>query len=83
MFLKLSCDSRFQRPFTACVFVFEVITLVCANQGNFFENATACRKRMYFFINYLTKVKSPTFWQFLQLCRVVICQACRDKQNRE
>ncbi len=44
--LKLSCDSRFQRAFTACVFVFEVITLVWANQGNFFENATACSKRM-------------------------------------
>ncbi len=26
--LKLSCDSSFQRAFTACVFVFEVITLV-------------------------------------------------------
>jgi len=26
--LKLSCDSRFQRAFTACVFVFEEITLV-------------------------------------------------------
>ncbi len=44
--LKLSCDSRFQRAFTACVFVFEVITLVWTNQGNFFENATACSNRM-------------------------------------
>ncbi len=44
--LKLSCDSRFQRAFTACVFVLKVITLIWANQGNFFENATACSKRM-------------------------------------
>jgi len=34
--LKLSCDSRFQRAFTACVCVFKVITLVWANQGNYF-----------------------------------------------
>ncbi len=32
--VKLSCDSRFQLAFTAC------------NQGNFFENATTCGKRM-------------------------------------
>jgi len=38
--LKLSCDSRFQRAFTACSCVFKVIALVWANQRNFFENAT-------------------------------------------
>ncbi len=43
--LKLSCDSRFQRAFTACVFVLKVITLVGSNQRNYFENATACSKR--------------------------------------
>jgi hypothetical protein len=43
--LKLSCDSRFQRAFTACCFVFKVITLAWANQGNYFENANACSKR--------------------------------------
>jgi len=37
---KLSCDSRFQRAFTACSCVFKVIALVWANQRNFFENAT-------------------------------------------
>jgi len=42
---KLSCDSRFQRAFTACSCVFKVITLVCANQDNYYENATACSKR--------------------------------------
>jgi len=31
--IKLSCDSRFQRAFTACSCVFKVITLVWANQG--------------------------------------------------
>jgi hypothetical protein len=44
-FLKLSCDSRFQRMFTACGCVFKVILLVVSNQGNYFENATACSKR--------------------------------------
>jgi len=44
--LKLRCDSRFQRAFTACICVFKEITLVWANQRNFFENATTCRKRM-------------------------------------
>jgi len=44
--LKISCDSRFQRAFTACVCVFKVITLVGLSQRNYFENATACSKGM-------------------------------------
>jgi hypothetical protein len=44
--VKLRCDSRFQRAFTACSCVFKVITLIGSNQGNYFENATACSKRM-------------------------------------
>jgi len=44
--LKLSCHSRFQRAFTSCSCVFKVIALVWANQRNFFENATACSKRI-------------------------------------
>jgi hypothetical protein len=43
--LKLSCDSRFEHAFTACVCVFKVITLVWVNQDNYFENANACSKR--------------------------------------
>jgi len=43
--LKLRCDTRFQRAFTACSCVFKVITMVLANQRNFFENAAACSKR--------------------------------------
>jgi len=43
--LKLSCNSRFQRAFTACNCVFKVITLAGSNQGNYFANATACSKR--------------------------------------
>jgi len=35
--LKLRCDSRFQRAFTACSGVFKVITLIGSNQGNYFE----------------------------------------------
>jgi len=45
LYLKLHCDSRFQRVITACSCVFKVITLVGSNQCNFFENATACSKR--------------------------------------
>jgi len=44
--LKLRCDSRFQRAFTACSCVFKVITLIGTNQDNYFENATSCSKRM-------------------------------------
>jgi len=43
--LKLRCDCRFQRAFTACSCVFKVINLVWANQGNYVENAPACSKR--------------------------------------
>ncbi len=43
--LKLHCDTRFQRAFTACVCFFKVITLVWANQRNYFENVTAWTKR--------------------------------------
>jgi len=43
--LKLSCNSRFQCAFTACIFIFKVITLVGSSQRNYFENATACIKR--------------------------------------
>ncbi len=34
-----------RRAFTACGCVFKEITLVVSNQGNYFENATACSKR--------------------------------------
>jgi hypothetical protein len=44
--LKLRCDERFAHAFTACGCVFKEITLVASNQGNFFENAAACSKRM-------------------------------------
>jgi hypothetical protein len=41
---KLRCETCFQPAFTACSCVFNVFTLVWANQGNFFDNATACSK---------------------------------------
>jgi len=44
--IKLRCDSRFQRALTACSCVFKVYTLIGSNQGKYFENATACSKRM-------------------------------------
>jgi len=56
--IKLSCDSRFQRAFTPCSCVFKVITLVWANQGNYFENATACSKRTLK-TTVATQLKSP------------------------
>jgi len=45
MLLKLRCDERTTHAFTACGCVFKEITLVGSNQGNFFDNATACSKR--------------------------------------
>ena len=36
---------HFQRAFTACICVLKIITLVWANQNNFFENATVYKKR--------------------------------------
>jgi len=42
----MSCDERFTHAFTACGSVFKEITLVGSNQGNYFENASACSKRM-------------------------------------
>jgi len=43
--VKLSCSSRFQCAFTACVCIFKAVTLALANQGNYFENANACNNR--------------------------------------
>jgi len=45
-YIKLRCDTRFQRAFAACGCVFKVITLVWANQGNYFENTTSSSKCM-------------------------------------
>jgi hypothetical protein len=44
--LNLRCDERFTHAFTACGCVFKEITLVGSKQVNYFENATACSKRM-------------------------------------
>ena len=38
--------AEFRRAFTECGCVFKETTLAGLNQGNYFENATACRKRM-------------------------------------
>jgi len=43
--LNLRCDERFTHAFTACNYVLKEISLVGSNQGNYFENATACSKR--------------------------------------
>jgi len=51
--------SRFQRAFTACVCVFKEITLVDSNQGNYFENATACSKRTLK-MTVATQLKGPS-----------------------
>jgi hypothetical protein len=45
LYLKLRCDERFTHAFTACGCVFKEIMLVAANQGNYYENATAFSKR--------------------------------------
>jgi len=44
--LKLRCDERFTHAFTSYGCVFKEITLVDSSKGNYFENATACSKRM-------------------------------------
>ncbi len=44
--LKLHCDESFTHAFTACVCVLKDMTLVVSNQGNYFENASACSNRM-------------------------------------
>jgi len=43
---KAALRQSFSALFTACSCVFKVITLIGSNQGNFFENATTCSKRM-------------------------------------
>jgi hypothetical protein len=43
---KAACDERFTHAFTACERVFKEITLVGSHQGNYFEYATACSKRI-------------------------------------
>jgi len=69
--LKLSCDSRFQRAYTACCCVFKVITLAWANQGNYFENANACCKQ--------THVESDCRNSALNLCKnIAIKLLCLD-----
>jgi len=69
---KLSCDRRFQRAFTAGSCVFKVITLVWANQRNFFENATTWSKRMHKTLVatqlYFHQQKKKLIWRF-DLCQ--------------
>jgi len=52
------CDERFTHAFTACSCVIKVFTLVGSNQGNYFENATACSKRTLK-TTVATQLKSP------------------------
>ncbi len=65
---KLCCDSRFQRAFTACSCNFKVITLVWANQRNFFENDCRNTALMYQFSKSNLKLqfsKLKGFWSWL------------------
>jgi len=50
-YLKLRCDERFMHAFAACGCVLKEIALVDSNQGSYFENATACSKRMHKSLN--------------------------------
>ncbi len=59
--LKLRCDSRFQRAFTAYISVFKVITVVYSNQRNYFENATACSKRTLNKMTVATQLKCSSY----------------------
>jgi len=55
---------RDQRAFTACSCVFKEITLVGSNQGNYVENATACRKR-----SLKTRVATQLHFENATACR--------------
>jgi len=44
LYVKLRCDTRFQRSFTACGCIFKEITLLGLNQSNFYESTTTCSK---------------------------------------
>jgi hypothetical protein len=44
--VKLRCDERLTHAFTACSCVFNEIISVDSNQGNYFENTTACSKTL-------------------------------------
>jgi len=63
-YLKLSCDSLFQRAFTACCCAFKVITLVWANHSNYIENINACSKRT---------LKTTVATQLKVLCFAIKC----------
>ncbi len=65
---KLSCDSRFQRAFSACSCIFKVLTLVGSNQSNFFDNATACNKlTLKTLVATQLYVIKPLKWQSIRL----------------
>jgi len=61
--LKVRCDERFTHALTACGCVFKEITLVGSNQGNYFENATACCKRT---------LKTTVATQLITPCKISI-----------
>ncbi len=67
---------RFTHAFTACSCVFKVITLVWVKARNFFENASACNKRMrktlvatqlyvLFFLAYMLR-RFLALWMFVR-----------------
>jgi len=66
--IKLRCDERFAHEFTACRCVFEVITLVWANQGNYYKNRTTCSKRMH-----KTLVATQLYERTLKVWNVKVC----------
>ncbi len=68
--IKLSCDSRFQRAFTAFSCAFKVITLVGSNQGTYFVNVSACSKR--------TLKTTVATELYLQGLHVTVDNNCRD-----
>ncbi len=50
--LKLRCDTRFQRVFTACGCVFKVITLVRVNQEVWQRSFSMVRRDDYFLVTF-------------------------------
>ena len=75
--IKPSCNTRFQPVFTACIRIFKVIMLVCANQSNFFENAKA-KKSQHLYLQFQVSsvfYRSLVFYLSSATSSVFLCQS--------
>jgi len=72
-YVKLRCDTRFQRAFTACGCVFKVITLFGLNQSNFLKtqphavNARWKRMSQRSFSDHCWTAQLQSWWNWIML----------------